>query len=154
MYQRTDINTIERVQHRAARFITVDCRSREPGYITSMLSDLNLPPLKDRCHNIRLAYFYKVVEGVVPAIPPQKYLTSRKPGRNIRAKHFSDFNTINIVSRSVCNNSRGFTVPSCKSDQYKNSFFVKTTLDWNHPSDSFVKCDSVEAFRSAFESCD
>ena len=42
-----------------------------------MLSDLNLPPLKDRCHNIRLAYFYKVVEGVVPAITPQKYLTSR-----------------------------------------------------------------------------
>ena len=119
-----------------------------------MLSDLNLPPLEDRRRNIRLAYFYKVVEGVVPAIPPQKYMTSRKPGRNIRAKNFSDFNTINIVSRSVCNNSRGFAVPTCKTDQYKNSFFVKTTLDWIHLSDSFVKCDSVEAFRSALESRD
>jgi hypothetical protein len=137
-----------------------------------MLSDLNLPPFEDRRRNIRLAYFYKVVEGVVPAIPPQKYLTSRKPGRNIRAKNFSDFNTmnivsrsicnnsrgftvpsrktdqynnaINIVSRSICNNSRGFTVPSCKTDQYKNSFVVKTTLDWNHLSDSFVTCDSVK----------
>ena len=89
-YQRPDINTIERVQHRAARFITGDYRSREPGCKTSMLSDLNLPQLEDRCRNIRLAYFYKVVEGVVPAILPQKYLTltSRKPGRikNIRAK--------------------------------------------------------------------
>jgi hypothetical protein len=56
--------------------------------ITSMLSDLNLPPLEDRRRNIRLAYFYKVVEGVVPAIPPQKYPTTRKPGRNIRAKNF------------------------------------------------------------------
>jgi hypothetical protein len=56
-----------------------------------MLSDLNLPPFEDRRRNIRLAYFYKVVEGVVPAIPPQKYLTSRKPGRNIRAKNFSNF---------------------------------------------------------------
>ena len=153
-YQRTYINTIERVQHRAARFITGDYRSREPGCITSMLSDLNLPPLEDRRRNIRLAYFYKVVEGVVPAIPPQKYLTSRKPGRNIRAKNFGDFNTINIVSRSVCKTSRGFTVPSCKTDQYKNSFFGKTTLDWNNLSDSFVKCDSVEAFRSALESDD
>jgi hypothetical protein len=62
-YQRTDINTIERVQHRAAIFITGDYRSREPGCITSMLSDLNLPPLEDRRRNIRLAYFYKVVQG-------------------------------------------------------------------------------------------
>jgi hypothetical protein len=51
------------------------------------------------------------------------------------SKNFSDFNTINIVSRSVCNNSRGFTVPFCKTDQYKNSFFVKTTLDWLEPSE-------------------
>jgi hypothetical protein len=70
--QRTDINTIERVQHRAARFITGDYRSREPGCITSMLIYLNLPPLEDRRRNIRLAYFYKVVQGVIPAIPPQK----------------------------------------------------------------------------------
>jgi hypothetical protein len=69
-YQRTYINTIEGVQHRVARFITGYYRSREPGCITSMLSDLNLPPLEDRRRNIRLAYFYKVVEGVVPAIPP------------------------------------------------------------------------------------
>ena len=33
-----------------------------------MFSDLNLPPLEDRRRNIRLAYFYKVVGGVVPAI--------------------------------------------------------------------------------------
>ena len=152
IYQRTDINTIERVQHRAARFITGDYRSREPGCITSMLSDLNLPPVEDRRRNIKLPYFYKVVEGVIQAILPQKYPTNRKPGRNIRGKNFSDFNTISIVSRSVCSNSRGFIVSSCKTDQYKNSFFVKTTLDWDHLRDSFVKCESVEAFRSALES--
>ena len=36
----------------------------------------------------------------------------------------------------------------------KTHFSLKTTLDWNHLSDSFVKCDSVQAFRSALESRD
>ena len=36
-YHRIDIDCIERVQHRAARFITGDYRSREPGSVTAML---------------------------------------------------------------------------------------------------------------------
>ena len=114
-----------------------------------MLSDLNLPPLEDRRRNIRLAYFYKVVEGGGTSNTASEIPDKQKTRKKHSSKNFSDFNTINIVSRSVCNNSRGFTIPSCKTDQYKNSFFVKTTLDWNHLSDSFVKCDSVETIRSA-----
>ena len=137
-YYISDINIIERVQHRAARFISGDYTTRDPGCVTAMLEDSKLPPLQDRRRNIRLSYYYKVVEGLVPAIPPQRYLTPRKPGRTIRAKSYSDFNTTNIIERSACHNSRGFSVPTSRTEQYKHSFFVQTTIDWNHLSDSVV----------------
>ena len=137
-YHRIDIDCIERVQHRAARFITGDYCSREPGSVTAMLQKYDLPPLEDRRRNIRLAYLYKVVEGLVPAITPKDYLKPRKPGRNIRAKTYSDHTVSNIVTRSVCNNTKGFTIPPSKTDQYKNSFFVRTVLDWNHLCDPIV----------------
>ena len=111
-YYSTDINKIERVQHRAARFITGDYKTRDPGCVTSMIKDLKLPTLQERRRDIRLSYYYKVVEGLVPAIPPQNYLSARKRGRNIRAKSYTDFDTTNIIDRSACLNTRGFIVPS------------------------------------------
>ena len=47
-YLQTDIDRLERVQRSAARFITVDYRSRQEGCITKMLQDLDLPTLQER----------------------------------------------------------------------------------------------------------
>ena len=41
-YHRGDIDKLEQIQHRAARFITGDYRSRHPGSVTTMLTNLNL----------------------------------------------------------------------------------------------------------------
>ena len=103
-----------------------------------MLQDLELPPLQEGRHNIRLAYYYKVVEGLVPATPPQNYMTARIRGRNIRAKQYTDFDTTNIVDRSACINNRGYIVPPSKAEQYRNSLFARTTIDLNHLSDQTV----------------
>jgi hypothetical protein len=47
-----------------------------------MLSDLNLLPLEDRRRNIRLAYNYKVVEGLVPEIPDKQKTRKKHSSQN------------------------------------------------------------------------
>ena len=59
-----DIDQLERVQRRSARFITGDYSSRDQGSITRMLDNLELTPLQDRRRSAQLAYFYKVAEGL------------------------------------------------------------------------------------------
>ena len=119
-----------------------------------MLNDLNLPPLEARRQNIRLPYFYKINKRLVPAIPLQWYLTPKRQGRSIRAKVYEGFNTTNTVDRPACVNSQDFNLPPSKTDQYRQSFFIRTALEWDHLSDSIVNCDSVEDFKLALESRD
>ena len=40
-------------------------------------------------------------------------------------------------------------IPDSKTEQYKNSFFVRTVADWNKLEDTVVTADSVTAFSSA-----
>ena len=40
-------------------------------------------------------------------------------------------------------------IPDSKTEQYKNSFFVRTVADWNKLEDTAVTADSVTAFSSA-----
>ena len=40
-------------------------------------------------------------------------------------------------------------IPVSKTEQYKNSFFVRTVADWNKLEDTVVTADSVTAFSSA-----
>ena len=47
----------------------------------------------------------------------------------------------------VTNNSRCFRVPPSKSEPYyRQSFFVKTFIDWNHLEDDIKDASSTEAF--------
>ena len=50
-----------------------DYKTREEGCITKMLADLEFY-LKERRSMNRLIFFYKVVEGLVPPIPPEDFL--------------------------------------------------------------------------------
>jgi hypothetical protein len=54
-----------------------------------------------------------------------------RPKRNIKAKHFKDHITSNIVEKRTCNNTKGLELPDYKKQQYQHSFFVAgtTTLD-------------------------
>jgi hypothetical protein len=50
---------------------------------------------------------YKVVEGLVPALPTDDFVKLARPKRNIKAKHFEDHITSNIVEKRTCNNTKG-----------------------------------------------
>ena len=40
-------------------------------------------------------------------------------------------------------------IPDSKTEQYNNSFFVRTVADWNKLEDTVVMSDSVTAFSAA-----
>ncbi|KAL8601402.1 hypothetical protein ACOMHN_042406 [Nucella lapillus] len=141
---------LERVQRQAARFITKDYRTREPGSVSRMLQDLNLPPLADRRKQARLGLMYKITGDFIPAIPPKNYLTPVSAGRRqSRPTKHEGFEVHNIVERRAVMNTRGFKLPFCKTEQYQHSFFVQTVMDWNHLEEDIVKAGSVSAFTSA-----
>ena len=145
---KTDIERLERIQNRAARFITKDYKSREPGSMTSMLKNLQLPSLEERRKQLRLIFLYKVVEGLVPAVPPQQFLKPKQNNkRQIRAKRFADCISNNIVAKSETCNSKAFEIPRSYTDQYKQSFFVSTLIDWNHLDNSIVSSSTIDSFK-------
>ena len=49
-----DIDKLEKVQRKAARFIKKDFKSRHTGAVTDMLNDLDLPSLEQRRRDNRL----------------------------------------------------------------------------------------------------
>jgi hypothetical protein len=77
-YLKTDVDRLERIQHQVARFITGDYKTREPGCITKLLIDLQLPTLEKRRTAQRLIFMFKVVEGLVPAISPSDFVTKTR----------------------------------------------------------------------------
>jgi hypothetical protein len=62
-YNKNDINKLENLQRRGARFITKDYKSREEGSMTKMLRDLDLPLLQTRRQHQRLISFTKWLRG-------------------------------------------------------------------------------------------
>jgi hypothetical protein len=84
-YTHQEITKLESIQGEA-RFIAKDYKSREEGCMTKMLNELNLPTLLSSRQKQRLIFFYKVVEGQVPAMPPDLFIKKQKPKRQIGAK--------------------------------------------------------------------
>ena len=150
-YLRKDVQCLEKVQCRAVRFICGDYRSREPGSITKMRENLNLPTLASRRQVLKLTSFFKVVEGLVPALPIDQFLTKTRPKRNIKARKFVNFDACNVVERHVTNNSKCYTLRHCNTEQLRNSFFVNTTLAWNQLPNEVVSSTSPEVFKAKIE---
>ena len=125
-HKRKDIDKLERVQRRAARFVCNDSSYRSS--VTSMIRDLGWQELASRRRDIRLALFYKVVHHLV-AVPTEDILV--EADSRTRASHRFKYRTI----RTNC-------------DPYKNSFFPRTIADWNSlPSDT-VEAPSVDSFKN------
>ena len=148
-YLKADIDRLERIQRRAARVITRDYKSRVEGCMTRMLRELELQPLQERRRNNRLQFMHKVVEGLVPAIPSEKYITFSKRKRQAKTKTFDDYIQQGEITSNISKNTKTLLTPTSKTNQYKNSFFVKTPLEWNKLSDNTVNQKTTQGFRSA-----
>ena len=63
-YLRKEIDSLERIQRNAARFIAGDYRNNTTGSVQKLLNKLRLPSGRLQ---LRLTFLYKVVKGLVPA---------------------------------------------------------------------------------------
>ena len=67
-------------------------------------------------------------------------------------KKHKDYYTSNFVNKYTQNNSECYKVPESNTDQFRNSFFVKTTSDWNCLSDDHIRAETVNSFKTAVHS--
>ena len=139
-YYVQDINRIERIQRQAVCFISGDYATREPGCISKMLKDQDLPSLQDKGMAARLTFFYKVVEGLEPAISPDSFLQKpQRPKRQMHAKKFQGLDSKNIVEIHQSKNTKSFIVEQSNTVQYSSSFFIKTVRNWNSLEEAKIK---------------
>ena len=143
-----DINKLENIQRKAARFITNNHHSREPGSMTNMLKDLGLQTLQRRRKENRLLLLFRISKDLIPAIDPQKYLIPLRNKRKIRSNTFGNlYETKNIVDRHQKLHDNCFKLPTSSHKSYKNSFFPKTISEWNELDEEVVTAPSVETFK-------
>jgi hypothetical protein len=82
---------------------------------------------------------------------PEQFITPQKQGRQIRSSQRSNQNFVatNPVENYIRNKDRYFTVPRSNTEQYKNSFFPRTIIAWNHLDNKTVHSAFPECFKSA-----
>ena len=129
-----DQDALERVQRRAARWIT-SSYDRTTS-VTKLLRQLNLEPLAKRRRIYHLTFLYKVLNEHV-AVPPDK-LDIKQNGRPVRGS---------VTKQRL-------VIPRCSTNELKNSFVPRTIVQWNALPDSTTSAASVNAFRSQlYKSC-
>ena len=147
-YLQKDIDMLERVQRKALRFICNDYKNYKPGTIRNHQEKCKLPSLQDRRKALRLTFMYKVVEGLVPALPTEKFIQLNKSGRHIRPKRNQNFIVNNPVDKFIRNNDKSIKIKDSNCVQYKNSFFIRTASDWNHLSNPTVQATSLDNYKN------
>jgi len=118
-YTKADSNKLEKIQRTAARWIlsSYSCKTS----VTSLLQQLQLEPLEERCKIQRLAFMYKILNGqvAVPATSVDLTLSSR-PSLG------ADANKQKLVT------VRSFT------ENYRQTYSIRTVKDWNSLPQSVV----------------
>ena len=95
---------------------------------------------------------YKIVEGLIPAMPPENFITPQRKGRPIKPKKDPKFSyPKNPIERSIRNNDRSLFIPPTSTVQYRNSFFLKTAIEWNHLTNTTVHSKSPNSFKTAID---
>ena len=125
-HNKQQINMIEKVQRRAARFASN--RYHNTSSVTDMINELNWPPLEIRRIRSRLIMFYKITHQLV-AINFSNVLIPLDP----RTRHSHDFGFRHIYSHV---------------NSYKFSFLPRTIVQWNLLPVNVVSCDTVDSFKT------
>ena len=112
-YTQADINKVEAVQRRAARYVANNHRNRSTCSVSNIIhvQRLKWRPLVHRRKDARLVMLYKIDRELV-AINKENRLIPW--GRKTRQAH-----------------NRSFQIPSSRIDTRKMSFFPRTVRDWN-----------------------
>jgi hypothetical protein len=120
------IQSIEKVQRRAARFVVNDFSSRNPGCVTKMIEDLRWETLEKRRQQARLQMLFKINKGLVD-IPAATFLKAGDTRTRGEHKFYQERHTDKV---------------------YLSTFFPRTVRDWNKLPRRIASADTLESFQS------
>lgn len=126
-HTQNNIQQIEKVQRRAARFVSN--RYHNTSSVSDMITDLNWPSLEIRRLRSRLIMFYKIVHHKVAIYPENNLLIPS----NSRTRH---------------SNTHTFRQIGTNKDCYKFSFYPRTVCQWNMLPLIAHQSVSVDTFKS------
>ena len=118
-----NINKVEAVQRRAARFVLH--RHRNTSNVGDMLATLNWQSLEHRRKTARLAMLYKIQHGLA---------------------HVNCADLEPQPQRSRRSHSKTYKRFTCRADYRQNAFFPKTVRDWNALPQEAVDAPSLDTF--------
>ena len=125
-HTQANINRLEAVNRRAARFVTNDYSYYSS--VSQMLQTLGWQTLNERRAHAKVTMVYRIVHQLVE-IQPEPYL------------------------RPLVTSSRGHSerlyIPYCRSPAYQSSFFPNGARLWNQLPQHVVCAASVEAFKAS-----
>ena len=126
-HRQADVDKLERVQRKAARFACGDYRRRSS--VTDMLRALGWNTLQQRRAHHDVTLFYKIHRREMGiSVPP----TFRQPADPVSRGH-----------------PQRYLQPHTRIDVFKHSFYPRTVRAWNALPWDVVAADSVSAFKSA-----
>ena len=123
-YQQNNINTLEKIQRRAARWVMNDYGRYSS--VSNLLHDLNWQPLQVRRKISRLQIFYKAVHNLMTLSIPQHFLSTTCPTRNHHQYHY--------------------IIPSAQTSFYQNSFYPKAIKEWNQIPINIIEANNLRLF--------
>ena len=124
-YEEKDIQKIEKVQRRAARFVLN--RYKQTDSVTAMLKDLGWQTLKDRRKKARLCMMHKINSGQVHIKFERLKKLDKRSGRRK-------------------GNSEMFERVVCRRNYRNETFLPKTIREWNELPDDIVQSTSLGSF--------
>ena len=123
---KTDIEKLEMVQRRSARFVLN--RYRNTSSVGSMLNQLKWPSLEERRKHARLAMLYKITNDLVDTPGLKRLLKpTLRPSRH--------------------NNTKAYIIPETPKDYIKNSYLPRTIREWNILPESIVTAPNIDSFK-------
>ena len=143
-----EIDKIEGIQRRAARYIKRDYQSRNAGCVTAMLQELDLPSLQERRWQNRLTFLFKII-GHLPGIKAEKHLAPILNKRLIRPTRSE--NQKNVVQQFARNHQRCIHIQHASTPVFKNSFFPRRIWEWNNLDSSVVFAGTVGEFKTLLQ---
>ena len=128
-----NINKMEMVQRRAARYVHSDWRRHSSP--TEMMNQLQWQTLEHRRHTARLTMMYTIQHNLID-IPLNKYT---QPART------------HCATEHLAAGRRGhplqLRVQRSRLQAYKHSFFISTIEPWNKLTVQTINAPSIEAFK-------
>ena len=126
-HSKENINKIEKVQRRAARFTTNNYR--QLASVTEMLHKLKWQSLQERRMYFNLILFYRVAHKFV-VIPYTILPPMADCSHNTRHSH-----------------AQQFLIPQCRINAYKFSFVPRTTPVWNALPSTVISSPTTDSFK-------